>query len=46
MKIEVLDYRLYMAVHVDVCEYSERIITSFFIHAKVICFKTKTEEKF
>jgi hypothetical protein len=28
MEIEVLDYRLYMAVHVDVCEYSERITTS------------------
>jgi hypothetical protein len=29
MEIEVLDYRLYVTVHVDMCEYSERIITSF-----------------
>jgi len=34
MEIEVLDYRLYMAVHVDVCEYSEQIKTSFFYPCK------------
>jgi len=45
MEIEVLDYRLYMAVHVDVCEYSEQIKTSFFIHVKICC-KTTTGEKF
>jgi hypothetical protein len=34
MEIEVLDYHLYMAVHVDVCEYSEQIKTSFFYPCK------------
>jgi hypothetical protein len=30
MDIEVLDYRLYMAVQVEVYEYSEKIKTYFF----------------
>jgi hypothetical protein len=46
MEIEVLDYRLYMAVHVDVFEYSERVITSLVYPCKKTWCKTTAEEKF